>query len=830
MTDVVLVLGMHRSGTSSVAGALTKLGGGMPKHLMAADQGNARGYFESVAFMRFHDELLESAGSNWRDWRLFNPEWRQSPVAADFRRRAKELFAEEFNGSALPVLKDPRTCRFAPFWLDVLRDIEAKPHIVMPIRSPLDVAQSLKTVHGLSLTHGLLLWLRHVLDAESHSRSVARSIFAWKDFRSDWRGTCDKIAAETHLSWPRLSDRAAREIDRFLTKELVHHDTDDAALVAHADVHEWAVRAYEALLELARSPLSNSALATLDDVRMLLDQSSKIFGRLLIDNEVDLEDARGQAQAAIGERDGLRARQIVELAGKAAALAALAARAEQAEKARQEAAREKDALAQSLAAALAEREALQQSRAGVAAELQARRQELAAKAAALAELAARAERAEKAHEEAAREKEALAQSLAAALAERDALQAAHFAVAAELDARRRDLDEFAALSEEIEAALEEAARDKEGLSQTLAAAVAEREALSAAHAGVAAELQARRRELEEKTAVAAEQTARAQAAERAREAAAREKDALAQSLAAALAEREALSAAHAGVAAELQARRQELAETTAIAAEQTARARRAEAARDETAAASEALSRSLAASFAERDALDSANSRIVAELEARRQELADKAAAAAAFAVRADAAEAAHARALAEAQSVHQARIRALRAELVDAEAALARAKATGARRGVGAWLMPASASRRRLAKRLLRSGLFDAEFYRAHYPAAPPAPPPDGAKADLAAAEHYLEEGFCRGYRANPLFDTRWYLERYEDVRRSGLNPLLHYWLHGWREGRDPGPGFQSEYYLEANPDVRAAGVNPLAHYLRHGRHEGRPAVRPPG
>jgi len=448
MTDVVLVLGMHRSGTSSVAGALTKLGGGMPKHLMAADQGNARGYFESVAFMRFHDELLESAGSNWRDWRLFNPEWRQSPVAADFRRRAKELFAEEFNGSALPVLKDPRTCRFAPFWLDVLRDIEAKPHIVMPIRSPLDVAQSLKTVHGLSLTHGLLLWLRHVLDAESHSRSVARSIFAWKDFRSDWRGTCDKIAAETHLSWPRLSDRAAREIDRFLTKELVHHDTDDAALVAHADVHEWAVRAYEALLELARSPLSNSALATLDDVRMLLDQSSKIFGRLLIDNEVDLEDARGQAQAAIGERDGLRARQIVELAGKAAALAALAARAEQAEKARQEAAREKDALAQSLAAALAEREALSAAHAGVAAELQARRQELAETTAIAAEQTARARRAEAARDETAAASEALSRSLAASFAERDALDSANSRIVAELEARRQELADDQALKED----------------------------------------------------------------------------------------------------------------------------------------------------------------------------------------------------------------------------------------------------------------------------------------------------------------------------------------------------------------------------------------------
>ena len=450
MSDVVVVLGMHRSGTSAVAGALTKLGGGPPKHLMAADPSNARGFFKSVPFMHFHDELLASAGTDWRDWRLFNPGWIRSPVAADFRRRAKDLFVEEFNGSALPVLKDPRICRFTPFWLNVLRDMRATPHIAMPIRSPLDVAESLKNVHGLSLTHGLLLWLRHVLDAESQSRSVARSIFTRKAFQSDWRGVCDKIAAETHLSWPRLSDRAAREIDRFLAKELVHHDTDDAALVAHADVHEWTLRAYEALLELARNPLSNSALATLDDISALLDQSSKLFGRVLIDCEVDLEDARGEARAASGERDALRSRHNEMLAEKAAALAELAAREEQAERAREEAAREKDALAQ---------------------------------------------------------------ALAAALAERDASNAAHAGAAAELQARQRDLDEFASLSEEIEAALGEAERDKEGLSRTLAAAVAERDALSARQAQIAAELQARQRELAEKAAALAELAARAEEAE-----------------------------------------------------------------------------------------------------------------------------------------------------------------------------------------------------------------------------------------------------------------------------------------------------------------------------
>ena len=483
LSDVFMVLGMHRSGTSAVAGVLTKLGGGLPKHLMAANWGNERGYFESTTFMRFHDELLASAGSDWRDWRLFNPEWHRSPVVVDFRRRAKDLFAEEFGGAALPVLKDPRMCRFVPFWLDVLRDMQALPHIVMPIRSPLDVAQSLKLLQGVSLTHGLLLWLRHVLDAELQTRTLTRSIFTWKDFRSDWRGVCDKIAAETDLSFPRLSDRTSRDIDRFLNKELVHHDTDHAALVARADMHEWTLRAYEALLELARNPLSNSALSTLDEVRGLLNQSSKIFGRLLIDYEVDLEDVRSQAQAATGERDGLRARQIEILTEKAAALAELAARAEAAETARDEAVRAKEGIAQTLAAIVAERAALDAAHQGIAVELQSRQQELAEKAAALAELASCAEQAERVRDEAVREKDGLSQTLAAALAERDALRAAHAGVAGELQSRQDELAELAERAEQAEAGRDDAAREKEALLRLLASSFAERDALESASSG-----------------------------------------------------------------------------------------------------------------------------------------------------------------------------------------------------------------------------------------------------------------------------------------------------------------------------------------------------------
>src|SRR4029077_1974458 len=86
---------------------------------------------------------------------------------------AKEIFEAEFANATLLILKDPRICRFVPFWLDVLKEMKVAPRIVIPLRSPLEVAHSLKKRNALSLTKGLLLWLRHVLDAEAQTRRCA---------------------------------------------------------------------------------------------------------------------------------------------------------------------------------------------------------------------------------------------------------------------------------------------------------------------------------------------------------------------------------------------------------------------------------------------------------------------------------------------------------------------------------------------------------------------------------------------------------------------------------------------------------------------------------
>jgi hypothetical protein len=320
--DVILVLGMHRSGTSAAAGVLVMLGGAPPKTLLEPDAGNKRGYFESRALMDFHDELLASAGSSWTDWRQFNPAWYRSPAAPAFRDRAKQLFEDEFDSAPLAVLKDPRVCRFAPFWLDVLAGANAHARAVIPVRSPLEVAFSLRKRDGFPLATGALLWLRHMLDAEMASRGLPRSIFGLDGLLRDWRSVAEKAAAELSLAWPRLSDAAAHEIDAFIGDDLVRHKVGAQELAAHPDNHEWTMSAYDAMLELAGEPRSSSALRTLDEIRDAFNRASRMFGRTVLEDEIRSQDLRRMTAKLVEERDHWSRQHDVARAELAAALQA----------------------------------------------------------------------------------------------------------------------------------------------------------------------------------------------------------------------------------------------------------------------------------------------------------------------------------------------------------------------------------------------------------------------------------------------------------------------------------------------------------------------------
>src|SRR5579859_3533679 len=94
----ILILGMHRSGTSAVAGALSALGVALPKKtLMGPHPCNQRGLFESFALACAHDELLASANSHWHDWRHIESTWLGSPAARKHWDRIKKVIVDEFD-------------------------------------------------------------------------------------------------------------------------------------------------------------------------------------------------------------------------------------------------------------------------------------------------------------------------------------------------------------------------------------------------------------------------------------------------------------------------------------------------------------------------------------------------------------------------------------------------------------------------------------------------------------------------------------------------------------------------------------------------------------
>lgn len=76
---------------------------------------------------------------------------------------------------------------------------------------------------------------------------------------------------------------------------------------------------------------------------------------------------------------------------------------------------------------------------------------------------------------------------------------------------------------------------------------------------------------------------------------------------------------------------------------------------------------------------------------------------------------------------------------------------------------------------------------------------------------------------KKSALFDSEYYINSYDDIKHSKVEPATHYYYHGWKEGRNPNYLFNSHEYLELHHDVKKIGMCPLLHYIRHGKFEQR-------
>lgn len=279
---------------------------------MKPSDSNEAGHWESVALMKLNDAILESAGSKWHDWSEFNPGWYSSPKAAEFKEKALTVLEGEFGRSSLLVLKDPRICRFAPFWIDVLEAAGVQPAIVTQVRNPLEVAGSLHRRNGFDPALGHLLWLRHVLDAESGSRGHVRFHASYDGLLNGWPRLVSEMQQALQLSWPRLSPRTSGEIGGFLTEELRHHAESRDKLLDNPMVSGWIRDSFAIFIRWAQDGESEADYAALDRIRAELNDAAPAFAQLIISGHQRAEELK-VAQRRIVEQEQELGNLVAEL-------------------------------------------------------------------------------------------------------------------------------------------------------------------------------------------------------------------------------------------------------------------------------------------------------------------------------------------------------------------------------------------------------------------------------------------------------------------------------------------------------------------------------------
>ncbi|OLC99949.1 MAG: hypothetical protein AUH86_01220 [Acidobacteria bacterium 13_1_40CM_4_58_4] len=195
----VAVLGMHRSGTSALCGALNLLGVDFGKHLMPANKWNPTGYWEHAKIVHLHDELLRALGSSWDADQPLPADWLESEAARETQSSLLSILKDDFQEATVMGLKDPRMCRLLPLWFPLFQKLAIDPCFALIIRRPWKVTSSLAERDDLGHGKSYLLWLQHALEAETATRGHKRAIVDYGELLKEPVTVLRRLRSELEL-------------------------------------------------------------------------------------------------------------------------------------------------------------------------------------------------------------------------------------------------------------------------------------------------------------------------------------------------------------------------------------------------------------------------------------------------------------------------------------------------------------------------------------------------------------------------------------------------------------------------------------------------------
>ncbi len=327
---IIVVLGMHRSGTSAITRGLSVLGVDLGADLYPAAIDNPKGFWEDKDFLVLNERLLKHLKSGYDVLGL--PVNLAASFAGDAQmesllREAADLVRIKLRRMKLYGFKDPRTSRLLPFWKKVFSRVGCVPGFVIAVRNPLSVAASLWVRNAIDSRKAHFLWLEHMVSALIDSIGFPRLVVDFDRFIDDPSRELARIANALGLNMSVEGADASREFsEEFLDGKLRHTRYTDFDLKQDPQVPGNVILLYEMLNGAARDEIQidgEAFTARLQELRRGFGEFSMAFQYLsqLEDQLRDLGESKSMCERAVAdltqtviERDG----EIAELIRRAA--------------------------------------------------------------------------------------------------------------------------------------------------------------------------------------------------------------------------------------------------------------------------------------------------------------------------------------------------------------------------------------------------------------------------------------------------------------------------------------------------------------------------------
>ena len=231
-------MGMHRSGTSALAGCFSRLGAQLGASCLPDNADNPTGFFENARITYdVNENVLRAMGSSWDDLLPLSDAWWTLPEIAPLKTRAVEIVREEIGEAPLSVIKDPRMCLLLPFWEEVFAMLRFDVRYFLITRNPVEVAGSLNDRNGFSPDTSLALWMKYMVTAETQSRGFRRWLLTYDTLLDNPIAAIETSTNSLDIQFLHALDDKRDELCEFVHPRLRHHEMSNECpahvVVAH---------------------------------------------------------------------------------------------------------------------------------------------------------------------------------------------------------------------------------------------------------------------------------------------------------------------------------------------------------------------------------------------------------------------------------------------------------------------------------------------------------------------------------------------------------------------------------------------------------------------